>query len=143
MTFDWQGFTVAPFICYDVRFPEAYRLAVARGAQLLVTIANFPTARVHHWTSLLVARAIENQVYAVGVNRCGADPNVSYPGRSLVVDPEGRVVAEAGDGEAVLAADLSLDALLAYRARFPALRDMKPAFGRVLGSLEFEAEGGT
>lgn len=128
VTFGWQGFTVAPFICYDLRFPEVYRIAAARGAQVLVTIANFPSARVHHWTSLLVARAIENQAYVVGVNRCGRDPNVTYPGRSLVVDPEGQTLVDAGESEGVVAASLSLPDLEAYRARFPALRDMRPAF---------------
>src|SRR5690606_4865444 len=61
VTFEWGGFTVAPFICYDLRFPEAYRAAVRQGAEVLVTIANFPTPRLHHWISLSVARAIENQ----------------------------------------------------------------------------------
>jgi predicted amidohydrolase len=128
VTFSWAGFVVAPFICYDLRFPEVYRLATARGAQVLVTIANFPAARVHHWTSLLVARAIENQAYAVGVNRCGADPNVAYPGHSLVVSPQGRVIADAGGREGLVSAELDLDDVTRYRATFPALQDMRPDF---------------
>lgn len=75
-----------------------------------------------------MARAIENQAYVVGVNRCGRDPNVTYPGRSLVVDPEGQTLVDAGESEGVVAASLSLPDLEAYRARFPALRDMRPAF---------------
>jgi omega-amidase len=128
VTFAWQGFTVAPFVCYDLRFPEVYRIATARGATLLVTIANWPVARVGHWTSLLAARAIENQAYAVGVNRAGADPHVDYPGRSRVIDPKGEVVADAGTGEGVGVATLSLEALTRYRARFPALQDLRPEF---------------
>ena len=124
-TFVWGEATVAPFICYDLRFPEVYRLAVVRGAAVLVTIANFPTARVDHWIHLLVARAIENQAYVVGVNRVGSDPNVDYPGRSLVVDPQGLILADAGPEETVLHARLDLDALRAYRRRFPALADMR------------------
>lgn len=125
VVFDWQGMAVAPLICYDVRFPEAYRHAVRRGAELFVTIANFPTARLRHWTSLLVARAVENQAYSVGVNRCGADPNVSYPGRSVVVDPLGRIVVEAAGREEVLVVDVDPDAVRRYRSSFPALRDMR------------------
>ena len=125
VTFAWQGFTVAPFVCYDLRFPEAYRAAAARGADLLVTIANWPTPRVHHWTTLLTARAVENQAYSAGVNRVGTDPHLAYPGRSLVVDPQGRVVADGGEARGIVAADLSAADLRDYRARFPALRDMR------------------
>ncbi len=64
----------APTICYDLRFPETYRRATQRGAQLIVAIANWPAARISHWRSLLIARAIENQAYVVGVNRAGAIP---------------------------------------------------------------------
>lgn len=129
-SFDWQEFSVAPFICYDLRFPEIYRIAVARGATLLVTIANFPDARKHHWRNLLVARAIENQAYVVGVNRTGEDPNVTYSGGSMVVDPEGNIMADAGTGEAVVSAELSLENLLDYRKRFPALEDFRTDFYR-------------
>jgi omega-amidase len=137
VTFEWSGFVVAPFICYDLRFPEIYRIAVRRGANLFVTIANFPAARVHHWISLLVARAVENQAYSAGVNRSGADPNVTYPGRSMVVDPQGRVTANVGETACVLKARLNLDELDAYRRRFPALRDLRPEFlspGQTAGS---------
>lgn len=124
-TFDWAGMRVAPLVCYDLRFPEAFRHAVRRGAHVLVVIANFPSARESHWVSLLVARAIENQAFVVGVNRCGADPKLPYPGRSLVIDPRGKILADAGPGEAVVSADLDLKDLLDYRAAFPALADMR------------------
>lgn len=123
--FSWEDHLVAPFICYDLRFPEAYRAAVAKGAQVLITIANFPTARVQHWIDLLKARAIENQAYSIGVNRCGSDPNLNYPGRSLVVNPLGEIIADAGSGEAVLDVEIDFESLLAYRKRFPALMDMR------------------
>ena len=88
--FEWGGFSVSPFICYDLRFPELFREATRRGASLLVVIANWPIVRVDHWVTLLRARAIENLAYVVGVNRCGTDPALVYPGRSIVVDPKGR-----------------------------------------------------
>ncbi len=125
VVFDWDGLSTAPFVCYDVRFPEAYRHAVARGAALLITIANFPASRIRHWTSLLVARAVENQAYAVGVNRCGADPNVEYPGRSVVIDPLGRVLVEAGGAEDVVTIEVDRRSVQRYRKSFPALHDMR------------------
>ena len=71
VVFEWQGWTVAPFICYDLRFPEVFRRAARLGAELFCVLANWPQAREDHWMTLLKARAIENQAYVVGVNRCG------------------------------------------------------------------------
>ncbi|HWP40806.1 MAG TPA: nitrilase-related carbon-nitrogen hydrolase, partial [Tepidisphaeraceae bacterium] len=83
IAFTCNDFTVAPFICYDLRFPEVFRAAVRRyRANLFIVIANWPLSRVEHWIALLRARAIENQAYVLGVNRCGRDPNLQYPGRS-------------------------------------------------------------
>ena len=73
---DW---TLAPFVCYDLRFPEIFRLATP-AAELLVVLANWPSPRVEHWVTLLRARAIENQAYVIGVNRSGSDPNLDFPG---------------------------------------------------------------
>ena len=119
------AFTVAPFICYDLRFPEAFRLAVKQGAQVLVVIANWPAARVGHWLALLTARAIENQCYVIGCNRVGHDPNVAYPGRSQIIDPRGKILVDDGDTPGVASAHLDLDALMAYRKSFPALNDIR------------------
>ena len=124
-TFEWAGFTVAPFVCYDLRFPEAFRRATRVGANLLTVIANWPAARIEHWITLARARAIENQAYVVAVNRCGNDPWLAYPGRSLIVDPKGNVLADAGDGERVIGADVDLAALQAYRKEMPFLADMR------------------
>jgi omega-amidase len=126
--FTCQGFTVAPFICYDLRFPEVFRAAVTRGAEVFVVIANWPTQRAHHWVALLKARAIENQAYVVGVNRCGSDPQLDYPGRSMVIDPRGAVAADAGMEEGVVTAELDLEALRSYRRNFPVLADIRPNF---------------
>lgn len=128
VTFEWAGFTVAPFICYDLRFPEIFRHAARRGANLFAVIANWPQAREAHWTTLLRARAIENQAYVIGVNRCGNDPNLSYSGRSLIVDPRGETLADLGNGEGVISADPDLEVLRIYRKEFPALADMRAEF---------------
>lgn len=126
VVFDWDGCRVSPFICYDLRFPEVFRLAVRRGAQLFVVPANWPEPRIEHWVTLLRARAIENQAYVVGVNRLGTDASeLPYPGRSLVIDPLGRILLDAGAQEGVFHTAIDLAALAEWRARFPALRDMR------------------
>jgi len=114
---------VALLICYDLRFPEPFRSAVALGADLFIVVANWPAARVAHWTTLLRARAIENQACVLGVNRCGADPNLPYPGASLLVDCQGRTLGELDDAPGVLSAELDHGSVAAWRRDFPALRD--------------------
>jgi len=122
---DCGGWKVAPFVCYDLRFPELFRDAVVKGAEVLVVIANWPSRRVEHWMALLRARAIENQAYVVGVNRCGSDPNFSYPGASIVVDPMGETVVLAGDGPETIRATLNRSLLDDWRKEFPALADAR------------------
>jgi omega-amidase len=122
--FPCHGFAVAPFICYDLRFPEVFRSATVAGAQLLIVIANWPEARAAHWRTLLQARAIENQAYVVGVNRCGSDPKLRYSGDSLILDPRGAILADAGSTEGPIHATLDLSTLLTYRQEFPALQDI-------------------
>ncbi len=123
--FEYAGFKIAPFVCYDLRFPEVFRAAVKRGAQLFTVIANWPEPREAHWLALLKARAIENQAYVVGVNRCGRDPKLAYSGRSQVIGPKGDVPVDAGTAEGVTLAELDLAPLLEWRRAFPALADMK------------------
>ncbi|MCC7205378.1 MAG: hypothetical protein IT441_09890, partial [Phycisphaeraceae bacterium] len=120
VTFEWQGFTVMPVICYDLRFPELFRAGLREGANLYVVLANWPASRAEHWTTLLRARAIENQAFVVGVNRCGRDPHAEYAGQSVVFDPRGRVVAQAGDKPGVLRATVALSDVAASRRDFPA-----------------------
>lgn len=126
--YDWKGITVAPLICYDLRFPELFRIMAKRGAQLYTVIANWPQRREMHWLNLLQARAIENQAYVIGVNRCGQDPWLSYGGRSLIINPKGEIIADAGTHENSITAGINLNELLAYRAEFPALEDIRTDF---------------
>lgn len=121
----WQDWNVAPLICYDLRFPELFRKATAKGAEVLVVIASWPTVRVEQWITLLRARAIENLAYVVGVNRCGSDPNVDYPGRSVIIDPWGVIVADAGGGDGLVEAEIHLEKVRSWRDEFPALQDME------------------
>lgn len=126
ITFAWRDCQVAPFICYDLRFPEVFRPVAWLEPQLIVVIANWPDTRLHHWVRLLQARAIENQAYVVGVNRCGRDPRYVYSGgRSLILDPHGEILADAGGSEGFISAELDLAKLAEYRAAFPALKDLR------------------
>ena len=118
-------FQLAPAICYDLRFPELFRSAAAAGANLIAVIANWPAKRADHWTCLLRARAIENQAYVAAVNRCGSDPNHTYAGGSVIIDPQGNILALAGDDQCVIRAPLDREALKRWREDFPALRDIR------------------
>ncbi len=125
--FSWGDLRVAPFICYDLRFPELFREATRRWRpEVFVVIASWPDSRVAHWVTLLQARAIEGQAYVIGVNRTGKDPRFSYAGRSVVVDPMGEIVADGGSAESAVEAPLDVAALREYRARLPFLDDQRP-----------------
>jgi omega-amidase len=117
--------SIAPFICYDLRFPELSRAVAPQRPQLMTFIANWPNTRLHHWPRLLQARAIENQCYVAGVNRIGNDPRYQHSGRTMIVDPHGEIIADAGDRECVIQAKLDVEALAEYRRAFPALDDMR------------------
>ena len=123
VTFECGGFTVAPFVCYDLRFPEIFRAAAKRGANLFTVIALWPVKRQQHWLTLLQARAIENQAFVIGVNRLGNEPQFSYAGRSVAIDPQGVIIADAGEQERILTATLDPEAVHTWRREFPALRD--------------------
>lgn len=120
-----EGVVTAPFICYDLRFPEIFRLAASAGAELFVVIANWPSSRVEHWRLLLRARAIENQAYVFGLNRCGSDPKLEYPGATMLVDPQGTIVAELGANEGWLKSQIDGETVRRCREEFPFLRDLR------------------
>lgn len=123
--FEWHGVKVAPFVCYDLRFPERFRPAAADGAELITVIASWPDKRVHHWVHLLQARAIENQCYVVGVNRIGQDPNHNHTGRSVIVDYTGAIIADAESDQGIIFTNLDIETQRNYRQGLPFLKDMK------------------
>ena len=134
-----DGFSICPLVCYDLRFPEVWRLATLAGAEVFTIGASWPAKRASHWRSLLIARAIENQAFVVACNRVGRDPKHEYAGGSLVIDPTGEVLAE-GDAEvACVAADLDRTRLLEWRATFPAIADIRR---RTLGEIEIDRRNG-
>jgi predicted amidohydrolase len=116
---------VCPAVCYDLRFPELFRLGVRQGAEVFAIGANWPAARQSHWRALLIARAIENQGVVLGVNRCGSDPHLAYAGGSIAVSARGELLGELGDEPGVLTVRVDPEAVRAWRETFPALGDMR------------------
>lgn len=121
--FEWRGWRILPQICYDLRFPVFSRNR--NDYDLALYVANWPAPRTLHWQALLLARAIENQAYVAGCNRVGSDGNQHhYSGDSQIISPQGEILSAAEPHQrARLDAELSLDALKAYRERFPAWQD--------------------
>ena len=122
VTVDVDGTRVNLTVCYDLRFADQYWDAAA-GTDVYVVVANWPSSRRHHWRSLLVARAIEDQAYVVGVNRVGTGGKEAYTGDSCIVGPWGDVLAEAAGAEAVLTADVDPAVVARVRHEYPFLRD--------------------
>jgi predicted amidohydrolase len=120
----WRGARIAPLVCYDLRFPVFSRRRPGYDYDVLVYVANWPAPRREAWRALLVARAIENQCYVIGVNRIGTDgKGLEYSGDSLVADPRGRLLADPGAEPGLAFATLDLAALRDFRDRFPAHLD--------------------
>ncbi|MEU6588618.1 carbon-nitrogen family hydrolase [Streptomyces sp. NPDC046881] len=117
------GTTLGVATCYDLRFPELFRGLVDAGAETLVIPAGWPERRRAHWTLLAQARAVENQAFVLACGTAGTHAGVPQAGHSIVVDPWGEVLAEAGSGEEVLTVDLDPAKVAATREQFPALKD--------------------
>ncbi len=123
-----RGVELALTVCYDLRFPELYRILAVRGARVITVPAAFtlPTTR-DHWETLLRARAIEDQVFLIAANQFGPHPGGQHSGgRSMIVDPWGVVLAQAADGERAIVADLDLDRQAEIRASLPSLANRQP-----------------
>ncbi len=111
--------------CYDLRFPEMFRLLTDAGAELFVLCSAWPERRIEHWRVLARARAIESQVFVLAANCVGTHKGVTLGGRSVVVDPWGAVLAEAGSQEEVLRADIDPAVVAETRKVLPVLRDQR------------------
>lgn len=111
--------------CYDLRFPELFRALVDRGAEAFLLTSGWPAERIEHWSVLVRARAIEDQAWVVACNTAGTHNEVPMGGCSMVVDPTGQVVAQAGAGEQVLYAQLDPEVTKRWRSAFPVLADRR------------------
>ena len=123
-----RGVEVGMSVCYDLRFPELYRVLAAAGARILVVPSAFTLATTReHWEVLLRARAIEDQAFVVAANQVGEHaPGLESGGRSMIVDPWGVILAQAPDTETFVVADLDLDRLADVRRRIPSLANRRP-----------------
>lgn len=121
-----EGAEAGMMICYDIRFPELARKLALEGAKLLFVPAEWPNPRLHHWKTLLTARAIENQMFVIACNRMGISGDTQFFGHSLVLDPWGETIAEAGEEETILYADIDLSLVDSVRAKIPVFEDRRP-----------------
>lgn len=137
-TFEWRGWRIRPAVCYDLRFPlwlrnrslvpvtkdcapSPHELHPCLDYDLLLVCANWPASRHEAWTTLLKARAIENQCYVVGLNRVGVDgTGIAYSGNSAAIDYKGMPLAQAAPGEAqAIVATLEMEKLVRFRKHWP------------------------
>lgn len=121
-SFSIKDFSVMPSICYDLRYSYLY-WDFAKRTDLFFTIANWPASREHHWRALLTARAVENQVFMIGVNRTGTDPVTRYSGSSMVVSPNGDILLDAKNDEGVFTVEINREDVVNTRTKFPFLKD--------------------
>jgi len=112
-------------ICYDLRFPEWFRIHSLAGAKVIFVPAQWPAARVDHWKILLQARAIENQCFIVAVNRVGDDPNNSFNGNSMVIAPWGEILWIGANEETIGLVEINLDEVDDVRKRIPVFKDRR------------------
>jgi predicted amidohydrolase len=118
-----HGIRISPFICYDLRFADLFWNAAIE-TDLFLIPANWPATRYHHWRSLLLARAIENQTFVAGVNRVGTGGGLDYRGDTMIIDPLGEVLAQGAPGEtATVRATINAETVAAVRLQFPFLND--------------------
>lgn len=112
-------------ICYDLRFPELFRRYAVDGAKLILIPAEWPIERIEHWRALLQARAIENQCYVVACNAAGVTGETTFGGHSMIVDPWGKIVVEAGENPMLLTAEIDLALVDEIRERIPVFQDRR------------------
>jgi omega-amidase len=124
---DFQWGKAALAVCYDLRFPEIFRKYALQDARLVFIPAEWPAARVSHWNTLLRARAIENQMFVVGVNCVGKIGNETFGGSSTIISPWGESIAEANSqDEQLITAEIDLDQVEEFRKKIPVFEDRRP-----------------
>ena len=117
----FRGLRILLLICYDLRFPIFSRNRDDYDA--VIYPANWPDKRILAWDTLLRARAIENQCFAIGVNRSGSDELGFYPGHSAIISPYGETLIQTNEAPQMISAALDIDQLTRFRTKFPVLQD--------------------
>jgi omega-amidase len=124
--FDLPWGRCALSICYDLRFPEVFSRYADQGARVVFLVAQWPLRRVNHWQTLIRARAIENQMFVAACNRVGEVEGERFGGHSVICDPWGRAVVEAGEDEVLLTATIDLSLVEQTREQLPSFADRRP-----------------
>jgi predicted amidohydrolase len=121
--FSFKGWNIATAICYELRFPEIMRKAALDGAELGIIPTEWPDVRLDHWLSLTRARAIENEMYVMGVNACGKTGKWNMAGHSVVYDPWGNVISLLDDKEGMIFAEIDKKNIRQMRKNIPSVND--------------------
>ena len=124
--FTLDGVRCGVIICYDLRFPELTRRLALQGLDVLFVVSQWPAERVFHLRSLTTARAIENQIFVVCCNSCGQADRTLYGGNSSIIDPLGKTLAIAGEGQQIITADCDIQAFSEICEKIPVFRDRRP-----------------
>ena len=126
LLFEMGGMRCASVICYDIRFCELIRKLAVEGAEALFVSAEWPLPRREHWVTLLRARAIENQMYVVACNRCGTTGEEVFAGNSMIIAPDGTVLAHADTEEDIICADFDPEIVRQTRDKIQVFNDRVP-----------------
>jgi len=125
--FEFDSLTCGMAICYDLRFPELFRLYAKNGVHVIFVPAAWPQSRLGHWELFIRARAAENQMYVLGVNTTGKTPVDTYAGASMTADPHGTIICRAGEAEQLLFSDIDPGEVEMTRSGFPVENDRRDA----------------
>ena len=125
--FTFDSLTCGIAICYDLRFPELFRLYAQNGVQAVFVLAAWPQSRIRHWELFVTARAAENQMYILGVNTTGKTPVDQYAGASMTADPHGTIISCADEAEQLLFSEIDPDEVERTKTTFPVEKDRKEA----------------
>jgi omega-amidase len=125
--FTLDSLTCGIAICYDLRFPELFRLYAQRGVHAVFVPSAWPQRRIRHWELFILARAAENQMYVLGVNTTGTTPVDQYSGASITADPQGTIISRANEAEQLLFSDIDPEEVSRTRNGFPVEEDRKDA----------------
>jgi predicted amidohydrolase len=130
--FSLCGMNFGIAICYDLRFASIFHIYAAHGVHAVFVPAAWPASRARHWELFIMARAAENQIYVIGINTTGKNPVDTYLGASMTADPDGTIIARAGDHEELLVSELDRSRVERARSRFPVHKDHRHELYRQL-----------
>jgi predicted amidohydrolase len=134
--FKTEGMNFGIAICYDLRFASLFQIYARKGVHGVFVPSAWPESRIRHWQLFIMARAVENQMYIIGINTVGKTPVDDYSGASMTADPAGCIIAQAGDGEEIIMSDLDQETVDDARLKFPVQKDQRvDLYRRLYGDM--------